>query len=413
MEQIVQSVQREYTPLEYTQQERMIFVRITYTLSIMIRAPIIAICFLLIAMTSFVHHSYGVLRILDFTIYTDGTTHVFYQTEVDPLEPDVTIKLFGNTIDNFVARDENDFLLSSKIDTNSVVIETLGASTIKIDYDTADLVTKNGKIWSFNIDAPFDYSILLPKNTVIVGMNTYPLNMQIVDEQSLISLPSGAAEISYVFGVLGTAQTATLAIEKAQALINQINTERIETPMASTKLAEALAAFEEDRFSSAEILANEAKNIATQEQQTALSNLGSTSNNSLTSIGSTIVGVAATIGTVAGAVVTVALLLKRAKSAVKKTAELLSKDTNYVPPAKETIFRLKPDLRQEDKDIVTFISENGGQVYESELRKKFLLPRTTTWRAVKRLEREGIVEIDKVDQQNRIRLRKTLEENQE
>ena len=413
MKQIAQLVQREYTSQEYTPQQRMIFVRITYTLSIMAKAPIIAVCFLLIAITSFVHNSYGTLRVLDFTIYTDGTTHVFYQTEADPLEPDVTIKLFGNTIDNFVARDENDLLLSSKIDTNSVVIETLGASKITIDYDTADLVTKNGKIWSFNIDTPFDYSILLPKNTVIVGMNTYPLNMQIVDEQSFISLPSGLAEISYVFGVLGTAQTATLAIEKAQVLIDQINKEKIETPMASAKLAEAVAAFDEGKFSSAEILANEAKNIATQEQQTALSNPGSISNNPLTSIGGTIVGIAATIGTVAGAVVTVTLLIKRAKSAVKKTAELLLKDANYVPPDKETIFRLKPDLRQEDKDIVTFISENGGQVFESELRKKFLLPRTTTWRAVKRLEREGIVEIDKIDQQNRIRLRKTSGENGE
>ena len=85
---------------------------------------------------------------------------------------------------------------------------------------------------------------------------------------------------------------------------------------------------------------------------------------------------------------------------------------NYVPPDKETIFRLKPELRQEDKDIVVFISEKGGRVFESELRKKFLLPRTTTWRAVKRLEREGIVEIEKVDQQNLIKLRK-VEEGQE
>ena len=412
MKQTTELVQREYTQHECTQQERMIFVRITYTLSIMVRAPIIVVCFLLITLTSFVHNSYSALRVLDFTIYTDGTAHIFYQTEVDPLEPDITIKLFGNTIDNFVARDENDLLLESKIDTNSVVIETLGASKITIDYDTADLVTKNGKIWSFNIDVPFDYSVLLPKNTVIVGMNTYPLNMQIVDEQSLISLPSGSAEISYVFGVLGTAQTATLAIEKAQVLINQINKEKIETPMASAKLAEAATAFEEGKFSSAEILANEAKNIATQEQQTALSNSSSTSS-TLNSLSGTIVGVAATIGTVAGAVVTVTLLIKRAKSAVKKTAELLLRDTNYTPPDKEAIFRLKPDLRQEDKDIVTFISENGGKVFESELRKKFLLPRTTTWRAVKRLEREGIVEIDKIDQQNRIRLRKTGGGNQE
>ena len=92
------------------------------------------------------------------------------------------MELFGINIDNLVVQDENDLLLSSQIDGNNITIETLGASKVKIDYDTADLVTKNGKIWSFSIDSPSDYSILLPKNTVIVGMNAFPLNMQVVDE---------------------------------------------------------------------------------------------------------------------------------------------------------------------------------------------------------------------------------------
>jgi uncharacterized membrane protein len=39
------------------------------------------------------------------------------------------------------------------------------------------------------------------------------------------------------------------------------------------------------------------------------------------------------------------------------------------------------------------------------------MPRTTMWRAVKRLEREDIIEIEKVDQQNLIKLRKP-EENE-
>jgi len=85
---------------------------------------------------------------------------------------------------------------------------------------------------------------------------------------------------------------------------------------------------------------------------------------------------------------------------------------NYVPSDKETIYKLKPELRQDDKDIVAFISEKGGQVFESELRKKFLMPRTTMWRAVKRLEREDIIEIEKVNQQNLIKLRK-IEDNPE
>ena len=43
--------------------------------------------------------------------------------------------------------------------------------------------------------------------------------------------------------------------------------------------------------------------------------------------------------------------------------------------------------------------------------KKFLQPRTTMWRAVKRLEREGVIEIEKKDLQNLVKLRKTMEEN--
>ena len=63
-----------------------------------------------------------------------------------------------------------------------------------------------------------------------------------------------------------------------------------------------------------------------------------------------------------------------------------------------------PDLREDDKDIIKFIHENGGSALESDLRKKFLLPRTTMWRAVKRLERHSLIEITKKDQQNLLKL---------
>ena len=400
MEQRAQLVQAEYAL-----PEGMLFVRITYILSTMVNAPVVAVCFFLVAISSFAQYSFSTssTKVLDFTIYADGTAHIFYQINVDEQSPDATVNLFGNTIDNFVAQDENGTLLSSKINTNSAIIQTLGSSVIKIDYDTADLVTKSGKTWTFHVNSPTDFSLILPKNTVIIGMSTYPLNMQIVDDQSLITLPSGSADISYVFGVLGTSQTAKLAIEKAQNFINNINSEGIKTPMADAKLADANSAFSQGKYSNAEVLANDAKNIASQEQQTALSNPKPTSDNTPLLIG----------GGIAGAVAVAIVLIKRTKNSKPVKTIELSKNESLVVPDKETIFRLKPELRQEDKDIVTFISENGGQAYESELRKKFLLPRTTTWRAVKRLEREGIIEIEKVDQQNLIKLQKMQEENQE
>ena len=63
------------------------------------------------------------------------------------------------------------------------------------------------------------------------------------------------------------------------------------------------------------------------------------------------------------------------------------------------------DVREDDKEIIKFIHENGGEVLESELRKKFLQPRTTMWRAVKRLERQGKIVIVKKDQQNLVKLK--------
>jgi len=62
--------------------------------------------------------------------------------------------------------------------------------------------------------------------------------------------------------------------------------------------------------------------------------------------------------------------------------------------------------------MISFIFNNGGQALESELRKKFLQPRTTMWRAVKRLERQGIIEIKKKDMQNLVRIKKELEDDQ-
>jgi uncharacterized membrane protein len=384
--------------------EGMLFVRITYILTTMIKAPIIAVAFFVIMLSSFIQYALGSPKVLEFSIYPDGTTHVFYQTDIDPQSPDFTLDLYGNTTSNLVTQDENGTLLESKMNSSSAVIETLGASAIKIDYDTPDLVSKSGKTWTFHVNSPVDFSVLLPKNTVIVGMSSPPLNLQIVDNQSLVSFSSGSTDISYVFGVLGTSQTATLAIQKARDFIGTINSDGISTPMASAKLEGANTAFNQGKYSDAEALANDAKNIAVQEQQTALSiPKNALDNNSIPIL---IAGGAAAAGT------TAFIILRKTRTSRPLVVPQIPQD-NYLPPDKETIFRLKPELRQEDKEIIAFISEKGGRVFESELRKRFLLPRTTMWRAVKRLEREGIVEIEKADQQNLIKLQKVQEEGHE
>jgi hypothetical protein len=69
------------------------------------------------------------------------------------------------------------------------------------------------------------------------------------------------------------------------------------------------------------------------------------------------------------------------------------------------ILEEKPHLRSEDRQVLKFLVEKEGAAFESEIRSKFQLPKTTIWRLVKRLEREELIEIRKAGGQNLIKLR--------
>jgi len=71
----------------------------------------------------------------------------------------------------------------------------------------------------------------------------------------------------------------------------------------------------------------------------------------------------------------------------------------------------KPQLKLEDRQVLSFLAQNQGAVFESEIRNRFKdLPKTTIWRLIKRLEREECIEIRKAVGQNLIRLRFGSEE---
>jgi uncharacterized membrane protein len=69
------------------------------------------------------------------------------------------------------------------------------------------------------------------------------------------------------------------------------------------------------------------------------------------------------------------------------------------------ILEERSHLRPEDQQVLKFLAEKEGAAFESEIRTKFQLPKTTIWRLVKRLEREELVEIRKAGGQNLIKLK--------
>jgi uncharacterized membrane protein len=318
----------------------ILFVRNDSIFDTMVKIPLLVASMIIVAALLPVQSSFSSPRDLDLIIYPDGTTHVTSEIDIDPFLTDYELNLFGKIIDNLVVIGDDEFLLDADIIDDSALIQTFGSSVITIEYDIHDLVSKQGKLWTFSLNSPSDFTLLLPKNSAIVGMTNLPINMEIINDQNQLTLSSGTTEIDYFFS---------------------INT--ISNPIENTN----------------------------QEDYSVFAMIG---------------GIAVIV------LVFIGIIVRNKQKNVKP----IQKDTtiryqNNVLDI-ETIFKLKPDLREDDKELVKFIFDNNGEVLESDLRKKFLQPRTTMWRAVKRLEREGIIEIEKKDLQNLVKLRKNMEEEQ-
>ena len=320
----------------------ILFVRNDSILDTMVKVPLLVASIIIAAALLPVQSSFSSPRDIDLTIYPDGSTHVLSEIDVDPFLTDYELNLFGNTIDNLVVIGDNEFLLDVDIIDDTALIQTFGSSVITIEYDIHDLVSKQGRLWTFSLDSPSDFTLLLPKNSAIVGMTNLPINMEIINDQNQLTLSSGPTEIDYLF--------STNSISNL--------TEEIKN--------------EEDNYL-------------------------------YIIIGGIITGIIVIL------LVSVIIIVRNKQKNVKKIDQVVTIQKNDILDL-ETIFKLKSDLREDDKELVKFIFNNNGEALESELRKKFLQPRTTMWRAVKRLEREGVVEIQKKDLQNLVKLRKNMEE---
>jgi uncharacterized membrane protein len=65
----------------------------------------------------------------------------------------------------------------------------------------------------------------------------------------------------------------------------------------------------------------------------------------------------------------------------------------------------KGNLKSDEKEILFYIADKEGAAFEGEIRNKFILPKTSLWRLIKRLEREDMIEVTKIGGQNLIKLK--------
>lgn len=397
------------------------------------------------------------------TVYPDGFVFVDYTLEVDPTFPIQNITVFGQVLEDILIVDKEGLPIDySLLDSATISVYSLGIAEIEVTYLTQDLTSKEGRFWTLKIDAPTTIVVTLPQETTIVSLSQVPETIEIIDNQMELQMTSDSIEITYVIGVVGTEEHAQIVLDEAETTINEIAGSGINVTEAETKLTEAMDAFDLGNYVEAETFGNEAKNLAIQINQTAAqaySQIGeaedaiANAQNEGRTLGlgeaqvlvnqanrayedgnyTQAANLAAQAKTeaeeaeassdgdgtsqpedanpllfygVLGAVlvpVVIVLGFFVFKSRKKSADQMVEKKKRRMDVKR--IFREHNDLMPEEKQAIQFLVDNNGEAFEAELYDYLKLPRTTTWRLVKRLEGMGIIKTSKFRRQNRIRVK--------
>ncbi|MDP2900950.1 MAG: hypothetical protein Q8O47_08275, partial [Candidatus Bathyarchaeota archaeon] len=272
-----------------------------------------------------------------------------------------------------------------------------------------------------------------------------------------IVLPAADNSVSYVLSAVGTKEHSQAIIRDAESAIAATKAKGISTTSADTFIAQAKAAFDSSEYLMAEQLATQAKGAALDAElqsqaagfaiqrandaiQTA-TNEGRTSglataqglaqnaqayyasgdytkakttadqayDAAIASKGSdnTLLMMGVAVLVVAGAGV-VFYMRREGKMGGKGPVKTKAAPTPPLGTVDEgpvninAIFSKNPDLRVDDKEVVRFLTERGGEAFANEIRDRFEIPRTSAWRMIRRLIGMGVVEERKIGGQSLI-----------
>lgn len=168
-------------------------------------------------------HTYTIDSLV-ITLMPDGQSKVQYDISVDPRKQETNVKLFGQTR-NITAQDSSSNSIETILseDLRNVTLISLGATNARIQYDTPDLTQKNGRVWSFSLDSPTRFSVVLPVNSIVTDWGKQnPILIKRAGEQNLITFDAGNVQLSYMTEFPSSNNRTDVIINSAETTITDI-----------------------------------------------------------------------------------------------------------------------------------------------------------------------------------------------
>ncbi len=183
----------------------------------------------------------------------------------NPLAEEIRIKLFGDDVSDLVVVDfEDNAVAFNRGETpNEIVLNRPNASNLRISYTTSDFLSKDRREWIFSLNSTVSLSVKLPPDSILTDPGENP-SIVLVGDQQLLTYRPGNIRFVYVIGTLGTEEQANIVIRAAETTIFQINNNYsgIVLTSANDLLQRAIIARDDNRFTEAERLADQANDAA-------------------------------------------------------------------------------------------------------------------------------------------------------
>lgn len=159
-----------------------------------------AVILALLLTTSLVQQGLSIVDRSILTVYRDGIVNVYIEASVDELEPYIILPLFSSRdkIDNVLAMDEEGEVLDYDYgENNTIIVYTLGARLVRLEYDTSGLTSMEHGLWTIKFTAPFNLTIILPEGSTIIYINRLPEAIKPRDGRIELTIGPGEWEITY------------------------------------------------------------------------------------------------------------------------------------------------------------------------------------------------------------------------
>lgn len=303
---------------------------------------------------------------LHLLVYQDGAVHVQHSLVMNGSVPTVNVTLLSGLYEHLVIVDENMSFLDYQLFDNVLVIDSLGAQIVELEYDALDLTNKTHGVWTLMVDAPVNVTLTFPVNTTIIDLSVVPLEIVSYEGQTSLTLPMGVNSVSYVIATLIPQEQVREFLDLVTSIISQIQSRGIDTSPAESLLDQAETAFLQGDYLQAELLGNQALTLALSLEAPTIP-----------------MALLLLIIVVSGFGIVLVLLVR-----LRQRIDV------------DAILARYPWLREDQKAVIRYLAQHRGGVFEAELREVFHTPKSSMWRLIKKLEDAKLITVTERQRQN-------------